>query len=202
MIYDIEDVFKKRKPKPIGNYTKSAVTIMLSGDKGKEEIIFEKRSLLLKKQPGDICLPGGKIEAGESPFECAVREAEEELGIKKSNLKYIGSMDFFISPYRSIIYPFIARIESCEIKANRAEVDSIIKVPAQFFLQNTPKLYKLEIGPYLKEDFPYEYIIGGRNYKFSHGFMDEYFYIYKNEVIWGFTAQIIKQFVDIIRGYV
>lgn len=200
MTYDVEDIFKDRKPKPIGSYTKSAVTIMLSGEKGKEEIIFEKRALFLKKQPGDICLPGGKIEDGESPLECAIREAEEELCIKKSNLIYIGSMDYFISPYKTIIYPFIARIEPCKIKANREEVERIINIPMQFFVENDPMMYELEIGPYLKDNFPYELIIGGRNYNFLHGIMNEYFYIYENDVIWGFTAQIIKQFIDIIKG--
>lgn len=199
MKYNIEKILKNRKVEPIGKYNKNAVTILLEGEEGREVIIFEKRAQGLKKQPGDICLPGGRIEHDEAAIETAKREVIEELNIKEENLDYIGAIDYFVSPYKTIIYPFVARLRPCKIKPNKDEVEKIIKVPLKFFMENEPMLYELEYGPYLKDDFPYELIEGGRGYKFSRGILEEYFYVYENDVIWGFTARIIKAFVDMLR---
>lgn len=199
MDYNIEEILKDRRIAPMGRYSENAVTILLEGAVGEEFIIFEKRSHRLKKQPGDICLPGGRMEPNESAAEAAKREVIEELNVKEMDLNYIGALDYFISPYRTIIYPFVARLNTCEIKVNKGEVERIIKVPLKFFIESEPMLYELEHGPYLKDDFPYELIEGGKNYKFSRGKQAEYFYVYGNDVIWGFTARIIKEFVDVIK---
>jgi 8-oxo-dGTP pyrophosphatase MutT (NUDIX family) len=199
MKYNIEKILKDRRVVPMGRYSENAVTILLEGKAGEETVIFEKRSHKLKKQPGDICLPGGRMDLNESAMEAAKREVMEELNIKENDLNYIGAMNYFISPYRTIIYPFVARLNPCEIKVNEDEVDKILRVPLEFFVESKPMLYELEHGPYLKDDFPYELIEGGRNYKFSRGKQSEYFYTYGSDVIWGFTARIIKEFVDIIK---
>lgn len=200
MEYDIESILKGRKAEPIGKYNKNAVTILLEGDAGREDIIFEKRAHGLRKQPGDICLPGGRIELNETAILTAKREVIEELNIKETNFNYIGAINYFISPYGTIIYPFVARLEPCEIKPNKDEVEKIIRVPFKFFMETEPMLYELEYGPYLKDDFPYELIENGKGYKFSRGILEEYFYTYEDDVIWGFTARIIKAFVDMIKG--
>lgn len=196
---NIEYIFEKRKAVPIGNYIKSAVAIILMEEKDGRSIVFEERAHFLKKQPGDICLPGGKIEKDETPSGAVIREISEELGIKDNNIKIYGEMDYYISPYNSIIYTFVATMEKVEMSPNKGEVDHIFTVPIDFFMNTEPTLYELEIGPYLNEDFPYHLIKGGKNYKFHHGLMKEYFYSYKGYVIWGFTAMIIKRFIDIIR---
>lgn len=199
MIKRIYDIFQKREAKLLGNYRKTAVTILID-DKGKEEnIIFEVRSYTLKHQPGDVALPGGKVEKGESPKEAAIRETEEELNLKSEDFEIIGNMDYFITPYGTIIYPFIGRLTGELKEPNRAEVEKIFKVPVEFFLNAEPLLYRMEIGPTNREGFPYHLIEGGEKYKFSKGNIDEYFYKYKEYVIWGFTAMIIKGFADIIK---
>lgn len=200
MNYDIETIFKGRKAVPIGDYIKSAVAIILVEEQGKQCIIFEERAHFLKKQPGDICLPGGKVEKGEAPRETVIREIFEELGIINENIEVIEAMDYYISPYNSIIYPFIIRAEGIKMIPNLMEVDHILTIPLDYFMSNEPMLYKLEIGPCLKEDFPYHLIRGGKDYKFGHGVLKEYFYIYEDYVIWGFTAMIIKRFVNILKN--
>jgi 8-oxo-dGTP pyrophosphatase MutT (NUDIX family) len=168
---NIEYIFKKRKAAPIGNYLKSAVAIMLVEEKDGRSIVFEERAHFLKKQPGDICLPGGKIEKDETPSGAVIREISEELGIEDNNIKIYGEMDYYISPYNSIIYTFVASLEKVEMSPNKDEVDHTFTVPIDFFMKTEPTLYELEIGPYLNEDFPYQLIKGGKNYKFHHGVM-------------------------------
>jgi 8-oxo-dGTP pyrophosphatase MutT (NUDIX family) len=198
LIIDINRIFKNRTAGIMGEYKKSAVMILIYEENEKEYIVFEVRSKKLKSQPGDICLPGGRIEENETAREAAIRETIEELNIEEGDLEYIGEMDYFISPYGSIMYPFIAKLKKMPIEPSRDEVDHIFTVPLEFFLNNGPLLYELEIGPNLKDDFPYHFIKGGRDYKFSRGKLKQYFYEYNEYAIWGFTAMIIKNFIDIL----
>lgn len=202
MINDIKNIFKDREAKPIGKYKNSAVMILLCEDEENHDlnIIFEVRSNKLKTQPGDICLPGGMIEEDESPKEAAIRETMEELNLNKEDIEYIGDMDYFISPYGMFMYPFISKTKLEKIKPSKEEVDHIFTVPLKFFMENTPLLYELQIGAINKEGFPFHLINGGEEYKFRRGKLNEYFYEYDNYVIWGFTAQIIKTFIDIIKN--
>lgn len=199
MLDKILDLFKERKGNIIGNHKKSAVMILLYEDKEETYIIFEVRAHTMRHQPGDICFPGGKLEPGETPKEGALRETMEELGLEADDITLLGEMDYFVSPYGSIMYPYVAKLRKDNINPNLEEVDHIFKVPLRYFLESDPLLYKMEIGPHLKEDFPYELVKGGKDYRFSRGFLNEYFYKYDSYVIWGFTALIVKSFVDIIK---
>jgi 8-oxo-dGTP pyrophosphatase MutT (NUDIX family) len=195
----IEKIFKNRKASIIGEYKRSAVMLLLLEERGETYLIFEERAHNLRHQPGDICLPGGKIEKFESPKETAIRETMEELNLKSDDIYFIGEMDYFISPYGSIMYPFVAKTSVEKINPSIDEVDHIIKVPIKFFLENDPLSYDMEIAPNLKEDFPYHLVKGGKNYKFSRGKLAQFFYKYEGNVIWGFTAMIVKKFAEIIK---
>lgn len=195
----IKNIFINRVPQPIGTYKRSAVLILLCEENHNLNIIFEVRSLNMKRQPGDICLPGGKIEKDELPLDAALRETSEELGIDVSNIDVIGSMDYFISPYNAIMYPFIGLLKNNEIKPSIDEVDHIFKVPVEFFIKNNPILHEMAIKPELNQDFPFNLIRGGKNYKFANGVLKEYFYKFNEYIIWGFTAQIIKRFTEILN---
>ncbi|SUY46760.1 hydrolase [Clostridium putrefaciens] len=199
-IQDIKSVFNKRKAGIMGDFKKSSVMILLENTNGVTYIIFEVRALTLRHQPGDVCLPGGKIEKGESPKEAAIRETMEELNLIRKDIEYIGEMDYFITPYGSIMYTFVGEfIGNKDIIPSPYEVDHIFKVPLEFFLEEEPIFYEMEIGPKSTEGFPFELINKGESYNFSKGILSQYFYKYENHVIWGFTARIVKGFVDIIK---
>ncbi|WP_251859738.1 CoA pyrophosphatase [Clostridium sp. Marseille-Q2269] len=196
----VYEKFQYRKPKPIGNFKRSSVMILLNKVGQNINIVFEVRALTLKNQPGDVCLPGGKIEKGEKPVEAALRETMEELNIDKEKIHLIGQMDYFISPYNFVMYPFVAIVENAEIKPDKQEVDHVFQVPIGYFMENTPTCYEIEVVPNITGDFPFSLIRNGKNYKFGKGTIPEYFYEYKGNVIWGFTALIVKNFIDIVRS--
>jgi len=195
----IVNIFSNRKRSVIGDYKRNAVMIFLMEEKDELFLLLEVRSKKLRYQPGDICLPGGKIEKGEPPIDTACRESLEELRIKRESFKVIGEMDFLVTPYNFIIYPYIATITSQELDPSPDEVDHIIKVPLRYFLETKPMLHEVQIVQTPREDFPYELINNGSEYKFTNGVFPEYFYLYEGNVIWGFTALIIKRFSDIIK---
>ncbi|EES91643.1 CoA pyrophosphatase [Clostridium botulinum] len=197
---NIRSMFKDRKGKSIEKFRKSSVMILLTEEKGESYLVFEKRALSLRKHPGDVSLPGGGIEEGETPKDAAIRETFEELNINKENFQFIGEMDYLITPFNSIIYVFVGRITTNLIYPSKNEVDHIFKVPLKFFLENKPKKYEGIIKQHYKEDFPFNLINGGKDYKFSSKTYYQYFYKYNEYIIWGFTAMIIKRFIDIINN--
>ena len=74
----------------------------------------DDRILLINKKTGlgkgKVNGPGGKVEPGETPRECAVRECQEELGITVSNLQYCGQHRFqFVDGYS--IHVWVYRTE-------------------------------------------------------------------------------------------
>lgn len=199
MLNNIEERFKDREASISGTYKKNAVTILLLEEDGKTNIVFEVRSLSLRRQPGDICLPGGKVEKGETPREAAIRETMEELNLERDDIELIGDMDYIVTPYGFIMYPFVAKLNKGEIKPNKGEVDHIFKVPVEFFMENSPELFELTLMPKPSEDFPYDLIRNGKDYKFRIGKVPQYFYKYEDYIIWGFTAFIIKNFIEAIK---
>lgn len=196
MIDKIQSIFKDRKGHIAGKYKKYAVIILLFEKEGKANILLEVRSFKLKTQPGDICLPGGMVEKGETPKKASIREAMEELNLNYNDIEFIGDMDYIVSPYGFIMYPFVAKLKTEVFNYSKDEVDHIFTVPVEFLIKNKPVLHELTLVPHLKDDFPYELINNGKNYRFRRGKVPEYFYIYGNYVIWGFTALILKNFID------
>lgn len=199
MIKNIKNIFNDRQPNSIGKIKECSLMLLLYEDNNELYVIFEVRSSKLRSQPGDVCLPGGKVEEGESLKEAAIRETMEELNIVRADIEYIGEMDYFISPYGLILYPFVGILKKESLNPNPTEVDHVFKVPLKFFLENEPLLFKMEIGPTNQEGFPFDLINRGKDYKFKKGILNEYFYKYNEYVIWGFTAQVVKSFVDLIK---
>lgn len=69
---------------------------------GTKYLLFEKRSNKLRRQPGEICFPGGKLESGESLQECAVRETVEELQVLPGQIEVLGPGDIYLSPFNLV----------------------------------------------------------------------------------------------------
>ena len=74
-------------------------------------VIREGQILLINKKTGlgkgKVNGPGGKVEKGESPEACAIRECQEELGIAVSNLQYCGQHRFqFVDGYSILVWVY------------------------------------------------------------------------------------------------
>lgn len=195
--------FSTRRPGMIGEekFRQYAVLIPLINISGVMHLIFEKRSNKLKRQPGEICFPGGKLEENETLQECAVRETEEELLISKNKIQVIGPGDIYISPFNLMVHPFIAVIRDYENTFSTDEVEEIIKVPIDFFRSQQPERFESKLVNEPPEDFPYEWIPGGVKYPWAKGTHDILFYQYEDIIIWGMTAQMAKSAVDLIDEY-
>lgn len=163
------------------------------------QILFERRAAGVS-QPGETCFPGGRIEAGESPVDCALRETEEELGIPARELRVLGMSDFICSPRGFLLQPVLAAVSPEALSALAPapeEVAEVFAVPLSFFLKTKPENYRYVQEPVMQPDFPYESLGIPETYPWARGSVDVPVWQYEGHVIWGMTARILR---DILRG--
>lgn len=194
----IKAKLQKKIPLPVDVKNRFSVMIPLIKRKGEIHLLFEKRAMTLRNQPGEISFPGGRIEKNESPWDAAIRETCEELLIEENDLEIYSEGDFLVNPYAAIIYSFIGEIKKdfYEIIPSKAEVESIFTVPLSFFMETEPKAYSINLKVNRSDDFPYHLIPNGRDYKFKRGREEVLFYQYKGQIIWGFTAKMTRRFIE------
>jgi peroxisomal coenzyme A diphosphatase NUDT7 len=194
---------KHRSPSILGSESLSKYSILLPLIQKADgiHVLFEVRSLELRRQPGEVCFPGGRIDLKDSTAEnAAIRETVEELGLEADDISSVFPLDHLVSPFGMIIFPFVGFIHNPEqIKPNPSEVGEIFTVPLSFFCRNKPEIFRVNFKAEPEEDFPYHLVLGGANYKWQTRQMEEYFFTYEKRVIWGLTARILAHFIEIVR---
>lgn len=192
----------KHTPTILGSeqFIKYAILLPLIRKEDGIHILFEVRSLELRRQPGEICFPGGKIDPNDkSEKSAAIRETIEELGLEKAHISRVFPLDYLVNPFRMVLYPFAGFIEEPErIQPNPSEVGEIFTIPLSYFIHTKPKIYQVTLRPEPEENFPFDLVAGGQNYQWQTRKMDEYFYLYENRVIWGLTARILANFIYLL----
>ena len=202
---DIQNALKFNTPKPDGAvFGTFAVMALLFEVNGHLELLFTKRSMKLKHQPGDICFPGGRQEKGETPYETVLRETEEEIGIGRNNILILGEPDFVVTPYHAYVRPFVGLAQDvtlADVKFNPDEIDKVFTVPLQHFMETDPLRTQVYYTPSFPEDFPFDRIVGGKKYGWGAPKQPQYFYEYDGENIWGLTSRITRNVCKLIEQY-
>lgn len=176
----------------------AAVVIPLIETQDGLQIVLEQRSSRLKHQPGDICLPGGAIELGETPQQAAVREACEELLLRSEQIEVFGLMDV-LHTNTLMLYPYAARLTDYVMTYSSAEVERVFCVPLSFFQTQEPEQYRITLPVHPPENFPLSRIVGGKHYQWRERREDILFYQYQDWTIWGITAKILQSFAQITK---
>lgn len=178
-------------------YKVSAVCIPLIKKPDGYHVLFEVRSSKIDAQPGDICFPGGMAEEGESPIETAIRETVEELLIPASSIEILAASDYILTASRLYIYPFVARLTDYENSYSQDEVAEVFTVPLENILSQKPEFHLVKTKTQPEEDFPFDRIQGGRNYKWRARTEKEIFYQFGDHTVWGLTARLLHAFAKV-----
>lgn len=194
---------KQNQPLFIGEDTafRSAVLIPLVQVNEEWHVLFEVRSLTMRKQPGDISFPGGKIDASDkTPLDAALRETHEELGVHPDSVEIIANLSPYIASPSFVVYPFVGIIENHQMHAyNKHEVEEVFTVPLNWLLAYEPYQHMVSVEPKPSSDFPFDKIMNGDKYQWRARAMEEWFYDYDGYTIWGLTARILKYFIEKIK---
>ncbi|XP_022745426.1 nudix hydrolase 15, mitochondrial-like [Durio zibethinus] len=119
---------------------RAAVLICLfEGYQGDLRVILTKRSMKLSSHPGDVALPGGKMDQGDTDDSAtALREAMEEIGLDSRLIQVVANLEPFISQNQLRVVPVVgllAKIEDFRPVLNCEEVDAVFDVPLEMFLK-------------------------------------------------------------------
>ena len=162
----------------------AAVLILLYPIKNKWHFFLTKRTNTVEHHKGQISLPGGMLEKGESHKEAAIRETFEELGIQSEDINIIGPLTPLYIPISNFkIFPFVGWIKSNpKLNIQSKEVSKVFS-PSIFSLMD-PQTKKIK-----------DSILLGQKVKIP-------FFNLKNEVVWGATSMIISEFKNILKGII
>ena len=160
-------------------------------------LLFEVRAAQLR-QGGEVCFPGGRMEAGESVLDCALRETEEELSIPRREVTALGTPDFICNPRGFLLRPVLGLVSPAGFAALRpspAEVAEAFTVPLAFFRETEPEVWRYDLVPRVPEDFPYGPVGIPRSYPWSRGQVEIPIWRYQGHTIWGMTARLVREIV-------
>lgn len=190
----------------IENFFKASVLVPLVFIDNEYHFLFQKRAANIR-QGGEISFPGGKYEETDKDFKVtAIRETCEEIGVEKEKINVLKELGTLVSPFDSIIksYLGVININSLdELNINKEEVEKVFLVPVNFILNTQPEEFsvEMEINPHQVDEncnkintFPAKkYNLPDKYHKKWKGTPRKiYLYEHSGEVIWGFTAFILR----------
>lgn len=151
----------------------AAVLIPFLEKEGELYLVFTKRSSRVTHHKGQISFPGGSYELqDESLWETAVRETNEELGIRSSQILFLEELPMVHTPTLFEVTPYVAFIVGdISFRPDPNEVEEVFLVPVSH-LTNLNHL-RFEEHEYL-----------GQTYKVPY-------FNYENYEIWGVTGRIL-----------
>jgi 8-oxo-dGTP pyrophosphatase MutT (NUDIX family) len=124
----------------IARFKPAAVLIAIT-DRPRPGMLLLHRPSTMRAHPGQVAFPGGRLDPGENAVEAALREADEELGLKGTDVQVIGTSDLYRTGSGYEITPVVAVVPAdLAITPNPAEVAQWFEVPVDFVLDPANQL--------------------------------------------------------------
>jgi 8-oxo-dGTP pyrophosphatase MutT (NUDIX family) len=185
MIDQIRSRLSAYKPAYIDDpaLARAAVLVPLYENGGRIHVLFTVRSELVEHHKGQISFPGGAFDRTDPDLTfTAVRETWEEIGVSTGHVDVIGQLDEMVTVSNFLVRPFVGRITTpgpYPFAHSEVEVSEILEVPLTHLLDETNVVAEM------------------RHYQGRDVMM--YSYHFERHLIWGATARILKQFLDLVR---
>ena len=158
----------------------SGVLLLLFPIAGDPTLILTVRNRDLQHHAGQVSLPGGAVEPGESVDEAALREAHEEVGIDPESVRIVGGLSSLHVPISgNVLHPRVGFAdERPDLMPDHREVERILEIPLGQL--DDPSNLDVETRTYQ-----------GRTVEVP-------FFSLAGEKVWGATAMVLAEFLCVI----
>jgi 8-oxo-dGTP pyrophosphatase MutT (NUDIX family) len=180
---DLEGVRRHEPSTVAGQERDAAVIVPVIERPDGAALLFTKRADHLSDHPGQMSFPGGGREPADADLrETACREAEEEVGMKREELEFVGRLDDIETVTRYSVRPFVARAPDREYVPGDEEV-------AEVAVLSLADLTDLDNYESERRDHPY------------YGDIRLHFFYVDGYTVWGATARIFVQFLELATDW-
>ncbi len=185
LIDELKQILASRNRRVIDHppFSHAAVLVPLYQKEGQCHLLFTKRSDLVKYHKGEISFPGGMVDEEDHELvHTALREAYEEIGLKEKDVQIIGLLDDIVTTTQFIVTPIVGLFPyPYPFRVSEVEIAELIEVPLTHLLD--------------ENSFRETEIVWMGQKEFVYAFQ------YEHHTIWGATARILKQFLDLISSH-
>jgi 8-oxo-dGTP pyrophosphatase MutT (NUDIX family) len=155
----------------------AAVVFVLYRQGGSWMVPFVRRRADLRDHPGQVALPGGGVKPGESAWEAAQREVDEEIGVPLGGLVALGAGDpIYASVSNFSVVPFVAHLPDPRLPFvhDESELDGVLAIPLDRLLDD---------AAWLESDDPWRFR----------------YLAHEESVVWGLTERIVAGLAPRLR---
>lgn len=178
----------------------AAVLIPIVSEAEGPAVVLEVRAFDLEIQPGDVCLPGGHVEEGETHAGAVIRETCEELLVEESQIELLADLGNMAGPGGRPLQVFVGFLHNYQGSFSAAEVDRTFSLPLSWLVSHEPTLFDVKLVPQFPNDFPWERIHGGRAYPWRSQHNLVPFYLETDPLVWGATARVLWRFSQMVSS--
>ena len=159
------------------NLRAAAVLVPIIEYENGPQVLLTRRADHLGSHAGQVAFPGGKIEVGETPTEAALREADEEVGLKSEFIEIAGFLDAYETVTGFRILPVVSFVTpGFTLDVHDGEVAEVFEVPLSFLMN--PDNHERHKATWRGKEHEY------------------YAMPYNGHHIWGATAGMLKSMYD------
>ena len=178
------EVLQSRTPRTLSgkHFRPAAVLVPIQERSDGDYLVLTQRAEMLNSHSGQVAFPGGKIDLQDrGPLEAALRESQEEIGIDPSHVRILGQLDQVTAASNFLVTPFVGLIPSpYEFSLNQNETTAVFSVPVSVLMD--PRSLWVDTTRY-------------------PGWDPIYHFQYQEWDIWGATAKIVKQLLELVYGF-
>lgn len=168
----------QRETLSLPDFRRAAVMVPLLDSPEGLQLLFTVRSSQLSNHAGQISFPGGRLDNGETIEEAACRETCEEVGLCAADMALLGRLDDHPSPAGYVATPVVALLAwPQKLRVNPDEVEEVFTVPLSELAELTPWSEERQLRDFRRHI---------------------HFYSWRERLIWGLTANVLKNFLDIL----
>lgn len=158
----------------------AAALLLLYPAEGTTYLALTVRASHLPQHPGQVSLPGGAVEPGESVEAAALREAREEIALGSQDVRLIGRLSPLHIPVSGfVLYPVVGAIDARPVwQPDATEVARVLDVPLALLADPATVRLRLRLHE-------------GREYEVPYFAVD-------GEQVWGATAMVLAEFLTVV----